>query len=102
MKRVLFAVILAFMFSGCLGSMAGSVTFEKDGHIYNISYMWDNIKKELKTSLITNGVEYSCDVIKDNNFTSNIVLTTDFDISDLSAGMSITYKGIKYNCTVNP
>jgi hypothetical protein len=97
--RVLIIAIMFFMFSGCLASFSNTVTIKDNkGQIYNISSMYDSVKKQVSVSIVTNGVEYKCDVIKDANCQSNIDIETDFSMFDLTGGFSITYKGIKYTC----
>lgn len=97
--RVLIIAIMFFMFSGCLASFSNTVTIKDNkGQIYNISSMYDAVKKQVSVSIVTNGIEYKCDVIKDANCQSNIDIETDFSMFDLTGGFSITYKGIKYTC----
>lgn len=99
MKRIIFVVIMAFIMSGCLASFSNTFTFkDSKGQIYNVSSMYDSVKKEVSVSIITNGVEYKCEIIKDANCQSNIDIMTDFNMFDATGGMSITYKGIKYTC----
>jgi PBP1b-binding outer membrane lipoprotein LpoB len=99
MKRIIFVVIMAFIMSGCLASWSNTVTVtDTKGQVYNISSMYDAVKKEVSVSIITNGVEYKCEAIKDANYSSNVAFTTDFNVFDLTGGFSISYNGINYTC----
>lgn len=99
MKKIIFVVIMAFIMSGCLASWSNTVTVtDTKGQVYNISSMYDAVKKEVSVSIVTNGVEYKCQAIKDANYSSNVAFTTDFNVFDLTGGFSISYNGINYTC----
>lgn len=99
MRVILFCVIALFVFSGCLASFSNTVTVkDSKGKIYNISSMYNAVSKEVKVSIVTNGKEYRCEVIKDAECKSNIDFATDFNVFEVTGGFSITYKGIKYTC----
>lgn len=100
MRVFLFSLIVALMFSGCLASWSNTVTVtDTKGQVYNISSMYDAVKKEVSVSIVTNGVEYKCEAIKDANYSSNVAFTTDFNVFDLTGGFSISYNGINYTCS---
>lgn len=103
MKRVLFIVIFALLFTGCgLGTMSFLVkTTDTDGNRYSIAFTKNDTEHSVKTSVTYKNKTYACEVIHDpNNSFNGLEVEVDLSLLETTGLVYVGYKGNKYGCSV--